>query len=122
LKVTYENTRIRIRESVSQMYGSADPDPYQNVRDPQHRKEIQKLYYIECTKENGSDASLLDERLGHERAPPPEEVVPRPRQLENHWPPGPWPHLRQHRLEVGPGTLRRAHIRQDVRHGARKIS
>ncbi len=38
-KVTDENSRIRIRiesGSVSQMYGSADPDPYQNVTEPQH--------------------------------------------------------------------------------------
>ncbi len=33
LKVTDENSRIRI---LSQRYGSADPDPYQNVTDPQH--------------------------------------------------------------------------------------
>jgi hypothetical protein len=30
-------SRIRIRnESVNQLYGSADPDPYQNVTDSQH--------------------------------------------------------------------------------------
>jgi hypothetical protein len=33
LKVTEENSRIRIRGygSVSQRYGSADPDPYQTI-------------------------------------------------------------------------------------------
>jgi hypothetical protein len=39
LKVTYENYRIRIQiriRSVGQRYESADPDPYQNVTDPQH--------------------------------------------------------------------------------------
>jgi hypothetical protein len=35
LKVTDENSRIRIY-NISQRYGSPDPDPYYNVRDPQH--------------------------------------------------------------------------------------
>ncbi len=33
LKVTDEKTRIRIR---NQVYGSKDPDPYQNATDPEH--------------------------------------------------------------------------------------
>jgi hypothetical protein len=33
LKVTDENSKIRSR---IRRYGSADPDPYQNVTDPQH--------------------------------------------------------------------------------------
>jgi hypothetical protein len=39
LKVTDENSRIRIRTnygSISSSYGSADLDPYQNFTDPQH--------------------------------------------------------------------------------------
>jgi hypothetical protein len=47
LKVTEEMSRIRIRRqygagSISQSYGSADPDPHQNVTDPQH------LFYRHC--------------------------------------------------------------------------
>jgi hypothetical protein len=35
LKVTEERSRIRIG-SISQRYGSADPDSHQNLKDPQH--------------------------------------------------------------------------------------
>ncbi len=45
LKVTDENNRIRIPGSLSQRYGSADPDPYQNVMDPQHCRKV-----VNCDK------------------------------------------------------------------------
>jgi hypothetical protein len=35
LKATDDKCRIRI-STVSLWYGSADPDPYQNVKDPRH--------------------------------------------------------------------------------------
>ncbi len=35
-----ENSRIRIRIRIRQSHGSADPDPHQNVMDPQHWKNI----------------------------------------------------------------------------------
>ncbi len=40
LKVNYENSRIRDPDpgsgSISQRHGSTDPDPHQNVMDPEH--------------------------------------------------------------------------------------
>jgi hypothetical protein len=41
LKVTDENSRIRIRWS-QQRYGSLDPDPYQNVTDTPHYRTLTK--------------------------------------------------------------------------------
>ncbi len=35
-KVNNENSRIRIRIGSEQRHGSADPDPHQNVTDPEH--------------------------------------------------------------------------------------
>jgi hypothetical protein len=41
LKVTDENSRIRSHSgSVRHMYGSAEPVPYQNGTDPQHRYQV----------------------------------------------------------------------------------
>jgi hypothetical protein len=44
LKVYDENSRIRGYGSISKRHGSADPDPHQNVMDPEHCQEqsIQK--------------------------------------------------------------------------------
>jgi hypothetical protein len=38
-------TKIAGSRSVSQRYGSANPDPYQNVTDPQHCKQETILIY-----------------------------------------------------------------------------
>jgi fatty-acid desaturase len=46
LTVTEERSRIRswIRSgSISHRYGAADPDPHQNVTDPQHCLEVLSL-------------------------------------------------------------------------------
>jgi hypothetical protein len=54
LKVSDENGRIRIRIRI-QRHGSADPDPHQNVLDPEHC-----LAYIEknAKRERGGRLSL----------------------------------------------------------------
>ncbi len=48
LKVNDENSRIRIgSESISQRHGSADPDPHQNVVDPEHCSQFNILFWIQ---------------------------------------------------------------------------
>jgi hypothetical protein len=51
LKVSDENRRIRIRGSgsISQRHGSVntDPDPHQNVMDPQHCLIVKKVIHFQ---------------------------------------------------------------------------
>jgi hypothetical protein len=59
LKVKDENSRIhRSRAgsgSIAQRHGSADPDPYQNVTDPQHRYKARALSHINRFTDNCSN-------------------------------------------------------------------
>ncbi len=64
LKDIDENSRIRSR-IISQRHGSADPDPYQNVKDPQHcwegtlRRCVAKLVAFRDFRKSSLDYILI---------------------------------------------------------------
>jgi hypothetical protein len=58
-------TKISGSGSVSQRYGAADPDPYQNVTDPQHCVEIKTgNIRVQGVQENGIKAEKSSDGHG----------------------------------------------------------